>query len=139
MSAASDRSFLRDLGVEPAAIPKPGLRAWSRRKVQWIAFSVFMGVFTAYGAWGLCRPQGMLRLTTELLGASVIVNDWFSGDAPFSQSLPQGRHAVLVRMPGYHSERFEVRLKARETRQVAVQLKRKTAGPPARAADDGIS
>ncbi len=132
-----DRRFLRGLGVEAKGISWLGVRAWVRRNRSWIAVGVFMGLITTYGAWGLSQPRAMLHLTAEPLGASVVVNDWFSGDAPFTQRLRQGRYSVVVTMAGYHSESFYVRLEAGETRQVSVQLKRKGNVVPGQSPDGG--
>lgn len=77
-------------------------------------------------------------LDYRTIGALVVVNEWFSGDARFSQPLRQG-HVVVARMAGYHSERLDVCLKTGETTQVSVQLKRKTAEAPAQTANAGMS
>jgi hypothetical protein len=124
---ATDRRFLRDVGVEAKGISWLGGRAWVRRRKSWTALGVFEGLTTAYAAWGLSQPRAMLHLTTEPLRASVVVNEWFSGDAPISQELRQGRHVVVVRMPGYHSKSREIR------------LNHKTAGALEQTADVGMS
>jgi hypothetical protein len=139
VSKIDDRRFLRDLGVEPGDIRASGIgRRLVARKGR-LAVVLLVGLISAYAAWGLSQPRAMIHVNVEPLGALVVVNEWFRGDAPFSQELPAGRHRVVVRMPGHREERLVVEVSSGEIRQVSVRLKRRGGALPEPESAGGMS
>lgn len=80
-----------------------------------------------YGFWGPMAPRGELRVVSDPIGATVVVDDWFSEEAPASWRMQIGSHKVVVRAPGYESEEMIVGL-GREPVLVQVKLRLRT--PP---------
>lgn len=92
--------------------------AWSRAsrrqsatvRPSWRTILIPILCLTAYGLWGLTLPRGDLRVVSEIQGASVQVDDWFSGRTPFHVRLPAGTHKVLIRADGYEPKQLLVTL-----------------------------
>jgi hypothetical protein len=93
-------------------------RPKSRRLRQWTIVTPIASLL-GYGFWGLTIPRGGLTVISEPAEATVRVDSWFEGPAPFRVSLPVGQHRVVVRAAGRQSQEYSVSLGAEPTLLVA--------------------
>ncbi len=91
----------------------------------WLIFGlavVLLLGFAAYGWWGSTHPRSEIRVATDPSGATVVIDDWFRGETPFSQKLQLGSHKVVIRAAGREEERVVVALGA-EPHEIRARLK----------------
>ena len=88
-----------------------------------IVVLVFLILYGLYGVWGLVDvSRGTIAVVTEPVGATVVIDDWFRGHAPFTQRLLTGRHKISVRAEGYQRKLVEVHLDRPESAIIHVEL-----------------
>ncbi|MFN4232535.1 PEGA domain-containing protein [Thermus sp.] len=66
--------------------------------------------------------QGTLAVTSSPSGAEVYVDGALRGRTPLSLTLPEGRYAVELRLPGYEPYRATVQVRRGETTRLDVRL-----------------
>ncbi|MFN3178668.1 MAG: PEGA domain-containing protein [Thermus sp.] len=66
--------------------------------------------------------QGILAVTSSPSGAEVYVDGALRGRTPLSLTLPEGRYAVELRLPGYEPYRATVQVRRGETTRLDVRL-----------------
>jgi tetratricopeptide (TPR) repeat protein len=68
--------------------------------------------------------RGLLSVTSTVVGATVQIDGQMMGTVPVDARLAPGEHRVLVSHPDFHQGQSQVVLKAREQRQLKVELDR---------------